>query len=57
VYKKVRTACSVKMVDSKTDKVIWQGWTTAEVNNKNLTGKEIRNSIKIIFRKFDVASK
>lgn len=46
---------TISMMDAKTDKVIWQGWTTDEVNSKNLTGKEIQNSIKSIFRKFDVA--
>jgi hypothetical protein len=56
-YQSKEGTVTVTLVDSKTDKVIWQGWTTAEVNNKNLTSKEIRNSIKTIFRKFDVASK
>lgn len=46
---------TITMMDTKTDKVIWQGWTTAEVNNKNLTSKEIQNSVRNIFRKFDVA--
>ena len=46
---------TVRMIDSKTDKTIWQGWATDEVASRNLTGKEIRNGIKSIFRKFDVA--
>lgn len=46
---------SISLIDAKTDKTIWQGWTTGEVNSKNLTSKEIRNGIKTIFRKFDVA--
>ena len=46
---------TITMVDAKTDKVVWQGWSTDEVSNKNLTGKEIRESVKSIFRKFDVA--
>lgn len=46
---------TVRMIDSKTDKTIWQGWATDEVSSRNLTGKEIRNGIKSIFRKFDVA--
>ena len=48
---------TVTMIDAKTDKVIWQDWTTDEVNSRNLTGKEIQNSIRSIFRKFDVAKK
>lgn len=46
---------TISLMDAKTDKTIWQGWTTDEVNSKNLTSKEIRNSVKSIFRKFDVA--
>jgi hypothetical protein len=46
---------TISMIDSKTDKTIWQGWTTGEVNSRNLTSKEIQNSVKSIFRKFDVA--
>jgi hypothetical protein len=46
---------TISLIDAKTDKTIWQGWTTEEVNSKNLTSKEIQNSVKSIFRKFDVA--
>lgn len=46
---------TISLIDAKTDKTIWQGWTTDEVKSKNLTGKEIRNSIRTIFRKFEVA--
>jgi hypothetical protein len=46
---------TLRLIDSKTDKTIWQGWTTGEVASHNLTAKEIRNSIRSIFRKFDVA--
>jgi hypothetical protein len=45
------------MVDAKTSKTVWQGWTTDEVNSRNLTSKEIESSVKNIFRKFDIASK
>lgn len=45
---------TITMIDAKTDKVIWQGWTTEQVDNKNLTSKEIQNGVKNIFRKFDV---
>ena len=48
---------TISMIDAKTDKTIWQGWTTDEVNSKNLTNKEVTASIKSIFRKFDVAKK
>lgn len=46
---------TISMIDTKTDKTVWQGWTTDEVNSKHLTSKEIQNSVKSIFRKFDVA--
>lgn len=46
---------TITMVDVKTDKMVWQGWTTNEVNSNNLTHKEIQNGIRSIFRKFDVA--
>ena len=45
----------ITMIDAKTDKTVWQGWTTDEVNNRNLTSKEIQNAVRSIFRKFDVA--
>jgi hypothetical protein len=48
---------TITMTDAKTDKMVWQGWTTDEVNSKNLTGKEIQASVRSIFRKFDVAQK
>ena len=46
---------TISLIDAKTEKTIWQGWTTNEVNSHNLTSKEIQNSIRSIFRKFDVA--
>jgi|SRR5436190_1912587 len=46
---------TITMIDTRTDKTVWQGWTTDQVKNKNLTSKEIQNSVKAIFRKFGVA--
>ena len=48
---------TVTMTDAKTDKMVWQGWTTDEVASRNLTSKEIHVSVKSIFRKFDVAKR
>ncbi|MBL7763830.1 MAG: DUF4136 domain-containing protein [Chitinophagaceae bacterium] len=48
---------TITMTDAGTDKMVWQGWTTDEVNNRNITSKEIQTSVKSIFRKFDVAKK
>jgi hypothetical protein len=46
---------TITMIDARTDKTVWQGWTTDEVNSRNLSSREIQNSVKSIFRKFDVA--
>jgi hypothetical protein len=46
---------TISMIDADTDKTVWQGWTTDEVNSKNLSNKEIQNSVRAIFRKFDIA--
>jgi hypothetical protein len=46
---------TITMIDSKTDKTVWQGWTTDEVNSRNLTSKEIQSLIKSIFKKADLA--
>jgi Domain of unknown function (DUF4136) len=46
---------TISMIDTRTDKTVWQGWTTDEVNGRNLSSKEIQSSVKSIFKKFDVA--
>ena len=46
---------TISMIDARTNKTVWQGWTTDEVNSKNLTTKEIQFAVRSIFRKFDLA--
>ncbi len=46
---------TISMVEVRSDKMVWQGWSTEEVNSSNLTKKEIQAGVKSIFRKFDVA--
>jgi hypothetical protein len=46
---------TVTMIDAKNDKTVWQGWTTAEVNNRNLTNKEIQKAVANIFKKSELA--
>lgn len=46
---------TISVTDAQTDKVVWQGWTTDEVNSRNLTSKEINSAVRSIFKKFDVA--
>lgn len=48
---------TISMIDARTEKTVWQGWTTDELNSRNLTQKEIQAGVKSIFRKFDVAAK
>ncbi|MES2849266.1 MAG: DUF4136 domain-containing protein [Bacteroidota bacterium] len=48
---------TITMTDTDTDKMVWQGWTTDEVDSRNLTDKEVESSVKAIFRKFDTAKK
>lgn len=46
---------TITMIDAKTDKVVWQGWSTGVVNSPNLTSKEIQWAVKNIFKKSDLA--
>jgi len=48
---------TITVTDAGTDRVVWQGWTTDEVNSRNLSTKEINSAVKSIFRKFDVAKR
>lgn len=43
---------TITMIDAKTDKTIWQGWTTDIVNSRNMTAKEIESSVAKILRKY-----
>ncbi|HMJ46794.1 MAG TPA: DUF4136 domain-containing protein [Ferruginibacter sp.] len=44
---------TITMIDNRTDKTVFQGWTTNEVVSSNMTGREIDQSVKSIFKKFD----
>ena len=48
---------SISMVDAKTDKTVWQGWTTDQIDGNRFSSKEVEKNVKSIFKKFDVASK
>ncbi|RYY87398.1 MAG: DUF4136 domain-containing protein [Chitinophagaceae bacterium] len=48
---------TVRLIDARSDKTVWQGWTTGDVNSRNLTSKEVQAAVRSIFRKFDVASR
>ena len=44
---------TVTMFDSKTNKLIWQGWAKGDINNHNITSKEATAQVKSIFKKFN----
>jgi len=46
---------TISMIDARSEKTVWQGWTTDEVSSRNLTNKEIQSAVRSIFKKFDVA--
>lgn len=48
---------TITMIDARTDKTVWQGWTTGEVNSKNLTNKEIQKAVASIFKKAELAKR
>jgi hypothetical protein len=42
---------SITLTDANTDKAIWQGWTSEELNYSRITPEEISASVKNIFKK------
>jgi len=48
---------TISILDSHSDKIVWQGWTTENLNYSRLTENEIDRSVRNIFNKFDVASR
>ena len=48
---------TITLTDANTDKVVWQGWTTEELNYTRITKEEITASVQNIFSKLDVAAK
>ncbi len=55
-YETKEGTITITMVDAKSDKVIWQGWTTEDVD-RNITSNDIQSGVRSIFRKFDLAKK
>lgn len=48
---------SITLTDANTDRVVWQGWTTEELNYNRITKEEITASVHNIFSKLNVAPK
>ena len=44
---------TIMIIDSKTDKTVWQGWSSKEINTAQITDKEINKNVRSIFKKFD----
>jgi hypothetical protein len=44
---------TVTIIDAKTDKAVWQGWSTEELDQAYISDKEINKNVKSIFKKFD----
>lgn len=44
---------TITMTDATTDKTIWQGWSTTEMNGKHLSDKAIASNVKAILKKLD----
>jgi hypothetical protein len=47
---------SISLTDADTDKIVWQGWTTDDLNYTNITQEEITAGVQNIFSKLKVAN-
>lgn len=48
---------TVNIVDTKSNNLIWQGWTETELGNKRLSQEDIQKAVKTIFKKIDLAKR
>jgi Domain of unknown function (DUF4136) len=48
---------TLNMIDAKSGNTVWQGWATDQVNNRNLTSREIDAAVRSIFKKADLAKR
>lgn len=46
---------TLSIIDAKTDKVVWQGWTTDELKSANISSKELEKGVKTILRSFNTS--
>jgi hypothetical protein len=44
---------TLSMIDADSDKTIWQGWATTDVNGRRMSDREIASNVKAILKKFD----
>lgn len=45
---------TISLVDANSDRTVWQGWTTENMNYARFTSDEISRAVKNIFKKFQV---
>ncbi len=43
---------TINMIDGKTNKLIWQGWASGNLNEHQFTNKDVNKQVKSIFKKF-----
>lgn len=43
---------TVNMIEANTRKLIWQGWATGDLSNRQFTNKDVDKQVKSIFKKF-----
>lgn len=48
---------TVSIVDTKSNNMIWQGWTESELASRKLGQEDIQKAVKSIFKKFDVVKR
>lgn len=44
---------TLTMMDADTDKTIWQGWTSSEINGRKLSDKQIDSKVRAIVKKLE----
>jgi len=44
---------TLSIIDAKTDKMVWQGWTTNELRSANVSSKELEKGVRTILRSFN----
>ncbi len=45
---------TISMIDGKTEKTVWQGWTTNEIDSRKIRASEAQAAVRSIFKKFDL---
>ncbi|MDF2380320.1 DUF4136 domain-containing protein [Nostoc ellipsosporum NOK] len=42
---------TISMIDANTEKTVWQGWATEQLDSRNISSKEINSTVKAIMKK------